>query len=215
MPPTIFRLCLFLLWLPIEASAQTTASPPAQAVSLASRIARSIRTDGNDGRALPILTQARKPESRALMDEIADTLTAIAIEPSVDDVANTRARSVAIGFLHLAGLGESGLPGDVRGTPYSGAAKRLRRIAESSSYVDARAGALKRLSNLDRSSALLGYLRQQALLSSIVAATAVEILADDRGAEGRAIARDLYRTKAVKNDLARRMLEARGSERGW
>lgn len=149
------------------------------------------------------------------MDEIADTLAAIAIERSVDDVANARARSAAMGLLHRAGLGESGLPGDVRGTPYSGAAQRLRRIADSSAYVAARAGALKRLSNVDRSPALLGYLRQQAQATSIIAATAVEILADDRGPEGRAIARELYRTNAVKNDFAMRILSTRARANGW
>jgi len=212
---SLLGLCLRLVWLPIEASSQAPASSPAQTVPIASRVARSIRTDGNDGRALPILTQARKPESRALMDEIADTLAAIAIERSVDDVANTRARAQAIGFLHLAGLGESGLPEGVRGTPYTGAASRLRRIVESSHYVDVRQLALKRLSNLDRSPAFLQYLRQHALGSTMLAAMAVEILADDLGAEGRAIAQELYRTKEVRHDYARRVLETRARERGW
>jgi hypothetical protein len=212
---SLVGLCVLLAWLPIEASSQSPASPPAQTIPLASRVARSIRTNGNDGRALPILTQARKPESRTLMDEIADTLAAIAMEPSVDDVANTRARSQAISILHLAGLGESGLPGGVPGIPYSGAASRLRRIVESSYYLDVRQLALKRLSNLDRSPAFLRYLRQHALGSTMVAAIAVEILADDRGAEGRAIARELYRTKAVMHDYAKRVLEARARERGW
>lgn len=200
---------------PLTASTQAPARQPAQELSLASTVARSIRANGSDARALPLLTRARPSGSATLLYELADTLAAIAIEPSVEDVAHTRARSVAIELLHLAGMGETGLPGEARGVPYGGAAVRLRRVVESSHYVDARAGALKRLNNLDRSAAFASFLRQQALLPSIVAATAIELLADARGENGRAIARELYLSRAVTNDLARRILESRAHERGW
>lgn len=206
---------LLVLGLPLQARAQASARSSQTTVSVASLIARSLRTDGNDSRALPLLTQARQSERDVLLDEIADTLAAIAIERSVEDVAHARARAVAIGTLHLAGMGQHGLPGKTRGTPYAGAATRLRRIVELSYYVDARAGALKRLNSLDRSAAFPEYLRQKALLPTIVAATAVELLADERGEEGREIARELYRSKALKNNSAIRVLEARAHARGW
>jgi hypothetical protein len=114
----------------IHADAQASSPPAAPQLPLAAQIARSVRTSGNDGRALPILTQARRSERRALMDEIADTLTAIAINPSVNDLANARARSVAIGILFQSGKGNTGLADDVPGTPYSGATSRLRRIVD-------------------------------------------------------------------------------------
>ena len=206
---------LALIGFSVHADAQASSPPAAQQLPIAAQIARSVRTSGNDGRALPILTQARRSERRALMDEIADTLAAIAINPSVNDLANARARSVAIGILFQSGKGNTGLADDVPGTPYSGATSRLRRIVELSSYVENRQVALKRLASLDHSSAMLGYLRQLALSSGRIAGTAVAILADDKGAGGRAIARELYVSGVVTDATAKRFLSTRANKYGW
>lgn len=208
-----FRLqyWLLLLLLPGEARAQDTRPQ----LSVASQIARSLRTDGNDARALPILTQAHRRESRALMDEIADTLAEMAITASAADLANARARSIAIGILFQAGKGNTGLASDLPGTPYVGAASRLRRVVDRSAYLEHRQVALKRLSNLDNSPAMLGHLRQYALSASNIAGTAIALLADEKGAGGLAIARELYKSSVVKNDYAKRVLSTRATKYGW
>lgn len=208
-------LSLLLLSLrhPGESHAQPV--PPQSAPSIAALVARSIRSSGNDGRSLPILTQAKGKERRELMDEIADTLVALAINPAEETLANSRARSVAIAHLFLAGKGNTGLADEVRGVPYSGAALRLRRIVESSAHDAVRQGALMRLSELEDSRSMLAYLRQCALWPNNVAATAVTVLADEKGAAGLAIARTLYESGSIKNAYAKRVLSTRAYKYGW
>lgn len=215
---SVLRLSLWLLgplWYAYDADAESLRAHPTQQLPIAAQIARSIRANGNDGRALPILTQAQRKESRALMDEIADTLAAIAIDPSPNDLASSRARAAALSFLFLAGDGHSGLPGEVPGIPYSGALQRLRRITDSSAYLEIRQAALMRLSSLDKSPAMIGHLRQYALANSNIAGTAVALLTDEKGAGGLAIARELFKSGAVTNSYAKRVLSARATKYGW
>lgn len=207
-------LLLFLLRRPDESRAQSSPTP-SSSQSIAALVARSIRATGNDGRSLPILTQARGKERRELMDEIADTLVALAINPAVETLANSRTRSVAIGQLFQAGKGNTGLADEVPGIPYSGAAPRLRRIVESSAHVANRQVALKRLSELDDSRSMLAYLRRCALWPNNVAGAAVTVLADEKGAAGLAIARKLYESGMVKNAWAKRVLSTRAYQYGW
>lgn len=209
------RLSLLLLSLRHPGELHAQPAPPQSAPSIAALVARSIRTSGNDGRSLPILTQARGKERRELMDEIADTLVALAINPAEETLANSRARSVAISHLFLAGKGNTGLADEVPGIPYSGAAPRLRRIVESSAHDAVRSGALKRLSELDNSRSMLDYLRRCALWPNHVAGTAVTVLADEKGAEGLAIARKLYESGLIKNAWAKRVLSTRAYKYGW
>lgn len=204
-----------LLLRPMDSSMQVASAQSAQPPSVAAAVARSLRTGGDDARALPFLTQARGAQSRSAMDEVADSLAAIAITASRDDLIHTRARAVAISTLHLAAKGEPGVAGVTRGISYAGAAERLQRIVETSHYLNARQLALKRLSEVNPTSEFSPYLRRLAIAPTGIAAAAVEILVDSRGEEGRTIARELYKANAIKNYEALWILQGKAAALGW
>jgi hypothetical protein len=183
--------------------------------SPAAEIAHSLRTKGDDGRALPILTQARGRQPQFVLDEIADTLAAIAIGLPGYTVQSVRARSNAVTSLYLAGMGEAGLPGAAHGVPYAGTSERLKRVSESSHDIGVRGTALQSLSDLNQTSQFLPYLRQVAVSNSRIAYIAVKILVKSRGPAGRDIAQDLYKSGVVKEERALFVLQGAAATYGW
>jgi hypothetical protein len=168
------------------------------------RIAASMRSRGESGAALAILTQTRGPRSKQDLDAVADTLTEIAASLPGDDVTAVRTRNAARQTILLAGIGKSG-------TPYPGAAARLLQIAERSNS----GGALWGLTQLPNKTESLGYLRKVATSDSKIAYAAVGHLARDTGPEGLAILRDLYRRGLITEPRARDEAATAAHVHGW
>src|SRR5690349_8263075 len=99
-------------------------SQAASKTTNAAEVAARLRTRGDYGFALAVLTQARGPESRRKMDDMGDSLVAIATGLRGDDQTATATRAAAQAALMLAGMGETGIVGGERGTPYAGASDR-------------------------------------------------------------------------------------------
>jgi hypothetical protein len=113
-----------------------TVSPDSSAVE----VAASLRRDGHAGKALLVLTQAGGRQPQQVMDEVADTLVAIAVSFPGNDASGASTRAVAQTTLLRAAKGESGAVGAGigRGIPYAGAADRFIRIAETAQDVGIR-----------------------------------------------------------------------------
>lgn len=178
-------------------------------------IGRNFRSVGYDARALNILTQAQGPQDIAVMNALADSVAAIAILHPGSTTHASRVRSLALSALGQAAAGESGLPGVTRAVPFAGAAERLKRVSENSQDVGVRSTALTLLGEVDRSAAFLQYLRHVATSEDNRAASAIELLVDTRGTQGRAIARELYRRRLVVDRVALHVLEGKASALGW
>jgi hypothetical protein len=172
----------------------------------AAEVAALLRSRGDAGGALAVLTQVRGPQPQQNMDEIADSLVAIAVGFPGMDHRGVVTRAAAKETLLLAGLGYNGLVGIDRAVPYAGAADRLMIIAETSNDVGIRSGALRGLTLLPNKTGLFPFLRQVATSQNRAAWVAVSLLTKETGPEGRAIARELYREGRVTQPMAREML---------
>lgn len=210
-----WRLALLSFIAPLNAAAQPTKSALSADTSAAAEVARKLRRFGDDVTGLAILTEARGARPLRTRDDVGDTLAAIAISHPGWSTLAVRARASALTTLYLAGLGRTGLSDTVRGSLYPGAADRLRRVSEQSHDAGVRSTALRFLSELDTTPDFLPYLRQMALVSDSRAATAIEILVESRGAAGLAMARDLYRGGAIRNEVARLVLGGAASVHKW
>jgi hypothetical protein len=160
-----------------------TVSPDSSAVE----VAASLRRDGHAGKALLVLTQAGGRQPQQVMDEVADTLVAIAVSFPGNDASGASTRAVAQTTLLRAAKGESGAVGAGigRGIPYAGAADRFIRIAETAQDVGIRGAALWALTQLPNNAGLLPFLRQVATSQNPAAFRAVDLLADETGPAGR------------------------------
>lgn len=185
-----------------EVRAQRVSSDPSPA-----EVASLLRTSGDPGAALSVLTQARGAQAQKKMDEIADTLVAIAISLPGSDQRSTSTRAIAQATLLQAGLGMTGIVGIDRGIPYSGATDRLMRLVETAQDVGIRGASLFALTQLPAERQLLPFLRKVATSQNPVAYRALTILTEETGTEGRAIARELYLSGGIVQPIAREMLE--------
>lgn len=175
-------------------------------------IVRNMRSVGLDSRALLVLTQAQGPQDGTVMEALGDSIAAIAILHPGRTTKAAFVRSQALSALHLSATGETRLPSGSSAVPFAGAAERLRRVSEHSHDPGIRATALMLLGEVDQSVGFLQYLRQVATSEDD---RAVELLVDNRGSQGRAIARDLYRTRMVRDRVALHVLEGKASALGW
>lgn len=181
----------------------------------ATDVAVSLRTKGHPGAALAVLTQALGPKSPQQMDDIADTLVAIATRLPGNDSLSFEIRTQALLTLIGAGQGDNGIVGVDHAVPYAGAAPRLRRVAEIAQDGGLRAGALGALMALPNRAAHLPFLEQLATSQNEVAHFAVSLLGNDTGPQGRAIAQRLFREGRVSEELAKRILGDLASYYGW
>lgn len=172
----------------------------------AAEIALLLRTKGMSGGALKILMQEHGPQPKGKLDAIADTLTEIAISYPGDSI-----RSVNVRYEALQTLAASGRR--LRGIPYTGAAERLAQIALSGSSV--RGGALYALTLIVDRGRALQLLRQVATSRNAIAYAAVGHLARDMGAEGLALARQLYLQDSAREPNAREELERMARYYKW
>jgi len=188
-----------------------TVRPEPNAVEVAAR----LRKSGQAGGAVAVLSQARGPEAAKKMDDIADSLVAIAVGFPGQDARGARTRGAALNALVLAGIGSSGVVGTSHGIPYRGAAERLKRISEAAEDVGIRATALLDLTKLPDRANLLPFLRQVATSQRPVADRAVTLLAEETGPDGQSIARNLYRNGGVTQKTAKEMLDRAAFAHGW
>jgi hypothetical protein len=169
-------------------------------------VAARLRTQGDAGDAVSILTQQKGRVPRAALDAIADTLVAIATQVS-DDSSGMRMRRQAALTLAHAGSAHAG------GVPYAGAGERLLRIALSSG--GSKGGAVSGLTRLADSAEALGLLRRIAIADDQIAYAAVNALANEMGPRGLEVARDLYAKSSVVREDARDILRHVARAHGW
>jgi hypothetical protein len=180
-----------------------------------SEVAALLRAHGNSWWAVSVLTQARGPQPIERLDEIADSLVAIAVSFPGMDFRGVTTRSAALSALASAGMGESGVVGMGHATPYAGAADRLMRIAEDGGDVGLRAAALWSLTKLPNKSKLLPFLRQVAESQNSAAFSAVTLLAQETGPEGRSMARELYLNGQITEPVAKHVAASFAGAYQW
>lgn len=181
----------------------------------AAEVAALLRGQGHAGGAVAVLTQAYSLQPRQKMDEIADSLVAIAVGFPGDDLRGARTRGAALSTLSLAGIGTREVTGMDRAVPYTGAADRFMRIAETAQDVGISGGALRALTELPDKTRLLPFLRKVAISQNAAALVAVTILISDTGPEGQLIARELHRRRLVTERNAWEILDRLAGAYGW
>jgi hypothetical protein len=159
---------------------------------------------------IQILRQEKRPQPRARLDSIADTLAAIAMR----DVDRDR-RLAALSELKVAGAQDP----KAGGISYPGAIDRLLRIHQEAPDIATRQIALNGLLRVgDRRRALL-YLRQVATATDETAWAALQELTGDavnnRGADSKAVLRELYDNKLVRDPTTERALLFYATAQGW
>jgi hypothetical protein len=149
------------------------------------------------------------------MDEIADSLVAIAVSFPGKDPRSASTRERALTALLSAGMGASGVFGIERGVPYVGAADRLMQMVETAEDVGIRVAALEGLTRLPNKTKVLPFLRSVATSQNRMAYRAVTLLTEETGPEGQAIARELYRQGQVTQRTAKEMIDRAAGSYGW
>lgn len=182
----------------------------------AAQVATLLRIKGHPGQARALLTQARGPRTPREMDEVADTLLAIAATFPGNEYRSASTRTSALSALVDAGRGSSGIDDGSAGIPYAGAAARLMRLAETAQDVGIRAAALTGLVWLPDSVQYLPFLAKVAVAAQgEEAQAATGLLVHDTGPAGQAIARALYLAGTVSQWSATRTLEGAARQFGW
>lgn len=184
----------------------------------ASTVAATLRAEGHAGTAFHVLTQAYAPQSRAKMDEIADTLLLIAIGfPGTDIVAHRTRTSAARTLISAAATDTRPVTGTDgrRRTPYPGAVDRLIKLVENSPDVGHQASALRALGKIMDKSDYLAFVRQVAMSQSDAVMPAIDILNEQTGPEGLAVLRDLYEKGLITLPYVEEYLIRVVSGRGW
>jgi hypothetical protein len=184
-----------------ELNAQRPALQPAR------QIAEDLRDMRGSAMAVRLLRQMDGPRSVAELDEIGDTLAAIAISSTGKGETNRYARTAATDALIMAAIGSGG-------TSYAGAAERLYRIARDS-RDGMNGGALAGLLRIPDRRITLDYMQRLATIDKLIARTAVILLASSLGPEGLAVLRDLHRDSSVVHRDARDYLRLVAHDHGW
>ncbi len=167
-------------------------------------VMQTLRAEGHPGGAWRTLQQLDGSVSRAVQDELADSMVAFMIETRM------RPRSSIDPVIHV--LGGAGVASG-GGIPYAGAGARLLRIAYAVESETA-AGVLYYVSQLpDRQEALAG-LSAFAGSAHPLAYAAIPMLGD-MGPDGVEALRVLWRQGTASNSEAKRRLEGLASHFGW
>jgi hypothetical protein len=178
-----------------EAHAQAAPTPDAVA------IAKQLRTTGDPGPSLKVLTGRLRTLSERQVDAVADSLASFAISFPGDKSSNRVSRGVAIGTLLRSGTATDAVP-------YVGAAAHLLRIAERATDVPDRASAIFALTQLPDKGKSVRLLRDIASSTNPAAFVAVQELAGELAAlGGLETLRELDRSGLVSERNARAELE--------
>lgn len=157
--------------------------------------------------AAKFLAQELGPRSAAEVNELADSLVAVAV--AVDPHGYTGAEgTLATVALGLAGMSD-------RAVPYAGAHNRLVRIVEEGSDVGVRASALRELLRLPAKGRALDYIQGVAVSTDELAMTAVRVLADFGETDGLMRLRDLFNAGTVTQPAAAEHLRLIAESQGW
>ncbi len=161
------------------------------------------------GEGVPVILTLRQldgPVSRAVQDDLADSLVAFVLaNPVVTSDRRGPADAAISSLVEAAIMGE-------RGTPYAGAGERLLRIAYA---VDRRsAGLLGIIAQLPDRQTALTLLREFATSSHEAASVAVSKLGE-MGPDGVVVLRTLWDAGTITEPRARRQLERAAHHHGW
>ena len=148
------------------------------------KIAHSLRTRGGAPGARAVVIQARGDRPRVLLDEIADSLVAIAAGLPGDDSQARETRREAVKILTAAGGGNHGIVGDARAARYPGAEVRLVTLVATATDVGIRFVALASVHMIVEHARFVPHLESTARLSNPVAHRAVTLLLDESGPAG-------------------------------
>jgi hypothetical protein len=205
----------FLAPLVMLASVATLQAQVSRPEPTAAEIAQSLRARGGAPGALAVLTQARGDRPRSLLDEIADTLVAIAAGLPGDDSQARETRRQAVKTLAAAGRGKNGIVGVARAVKYPGAEARLMTLVATATDVGIRFMALAAVQMTVERARFVQHLESTARLSNPVAHKAVALLLDESGAVGLVVARALYRDGSVTDERALNLLRKAAANLGW
>jgi hypothetical protein len=157
-----------------------------------------------------MLRQDGRSESWATLDSIADTLVAIAIRDRDDD-----RRLGALNVLRVAGT----LDPKAGGVPYPGAVERLILVHREAKDMATRRRALRGLLGGGNRQRALAYLGEAATARDETAWAAIQELTSDAANNGavdsKALLRELYDKKRVRQFIAERNLWAYAAGQGW
>jgi hypothetical protein len=175
---------------------------------IARRDKRSVATSGWG--VARLLRQERKAQTPAKLDAIADTLATIAIQDPDQD-----SRMAALSELKVSAAPTS----KAGGIPYPGAFDRLIRVHREAHDIVTRRVALSGILEVGDRERALGYLRQLATSDDETAWGAIEELAKDvihsGGADSKALLKELYEKKLVRDPSAERSLLFFATAQGW
>jgi len=203
------------LWLSasVWVTAAGTLSLPAQPpTSRAARIARDVRAGDVRasvalGEAVGILTQRDRSYPESELDAVADSLVVIALMFPGDSAKAVNTRGRAMAAIMRAGTALNS------GTPYKGAASRLRRIALGGRGVGA--SAVFGLTRLPDRSEALRELATVARSNVRTARVAVEFLATDMDDAGVQVLKELHDASEVTEPSAQKQLLRIARDKGW
>ena len=188
---------------------QARAQPPVERDSsgaTAKAIAAAVKNPLGMDLAVRTLRQVDRRLRRDALDEIADSLVALAIQltPTRSTIGTIQS---AVGALGLASLAE----GD--GVPYAGGAERLLRVAEAGGGHAG--GALSALSRLPDQEVAIASMKRVAVSDNVLASEAVRYLGAAFGSPGVAVLERIYRNREIRDGIA--MTDARRYARraGW
>lgn len=220
MPTILLAVSLAMGGLPTEAQAQAVETRPT-----AAELMQRLRIEDKRVHVVQILNQRYTTYPEAYLDEIADSLAALAVTMGArGDLEGLTAAREAVSILFDAGGRDAGIL--VSGklvrdeTPYRGAAERLMRIVEHpDTDAGIRAGALTALCGMPDRERTIEYLRSVAVSENPVADLAVRILGGWLGPrfelERLDLLRELYREGLVTEPRALMQLEAYADHYGW
>ena len=153
------------------------------------------------------LAQELGPRSARALDELADSLVAIATSFQPDDASPFEATMAA------STLGTASLP--FRSVPDTGAFERLIRVYHEAPDVGIRGGALRSLVKLPGVGRALDFIEEVAASSENTAFIAVRILADRTGPAGLQRLRRMFEAHAVVQPGAAWTLDRIAEYHGW
>lgn len=168
-----------------------------------------LREEGIATAAQLFLMQLRGPRTPAELDELADSLVAVAIDyQEGDPLSKQRAASAARVTIAGAAASEEGIA-------YPRAFPRLVRIYEDAGEIGVEGATLWLMSLLPNAGPVLEYLEAVATSSDRAAFQAVTVLSRDMGPAGLARLRRLHRDGEVNEPGAVQWLQRIAHQKGW
>ena len=171
----------------------------------AKEVAHQLRSRGDPGMAVQVLTQRYGPQPAAKLDAIGDTLVAVALHFRGDSSKAIYARQAAL--LALATASKGGRDG----MPYAGGPERLLRLVNEGHS----GGALWAITQLPDQTLALELVTGVARSNNGMARAAVEELANSLGPRGLTTLRRLFERDEIVDPEAKRTVGAIAFNLKW